>query len=252
MPVRVLLADDQVPWDDPARDERVLAEIEREKGEALRAAGKDPRAAWDQDRAWFAGLIQCLENDFGFEVIREASFERARLRAASAEPDFDIAVIDLSWSGDGDLPHGRRSNVGFQLIDLLSPRTSGLPVIAFSQNFHEQRELMLQATARGALAMQKTYKPIDYQTLGSAILFLTSDARLWTTGAPAAAQEKGGAKRAGQAGSTPWDLMRDLPRPYLLALLPAALLIVLALAHLSTEPGKAVKMFGVALYERGR
>ena len=42
MAIRVLLADDQLPWGDPGRDDRVFAEIEREKGAALRAAGKDP------------------------------------------------------------------------------------------------------------------------------------------------------------------------------------------------------------------
>ena len=134
----------------------MFAEIEREKGAALRAAGKEPRAAYQEDRAWFAGLIRYLENEFGFEVIPERSFGSAVLRAQ--RPDFEVAVIDLSWSGDGDLPAGMRSNVGFRIIDLLKPRETGMPVIAFSQNFAEQRELMLQVTKRGALAMQKNLR----------------------------------------------------------------------------------------------
>lgn len=185
MAVRVLLADDQAPWGDPARDARVFAEIEREKGAALRAAGKDPRAAWEEDHAWFVGLIHCLEHDFGFEVTRERTFEGAMLRADRR--DFDLAVIDLSWSGDGDLPAGARSNIGFRIIDRIRRQDPGMPMIAFSQNFATQRELMLQVIQRGALAMQKTYGSIDYLTLGSAILYLT--ARPGPAGATATAVE---------------------------------------------------------------
>lgn len=239
--VRVLLADDQVP--DPARDARVLAEIEREKGAALRAAGKDPRVAWEEDRAWFTALIHCLENEFGFEVSSVGSFELAKERVRRR--DFDAAIIDLSWSGDGDLPPGERSNVGFQLIDLIEPQKTGKPVIAFSQNFSGQLQLMQQATRRGALPLQKTYGAIDYQTLGSAILFLTSNER------PAARAPAEPALRIAPTGSTPWDVIRDLPRPFLLAALPVVLLILLALAHLSAAPGEPVQLFGLTLYDRG-
>ena len=233
------------------RDDRVFAGDRTEKGAALRAAGKDPRAAYEEDQRWFVGLIHCLENDFGFEVVRERVFENAMLRAERR--DFDAAVIDLSWSGDGDLPPGKRSNVGFQIIDLLKPRETGMPVIAFSQNFAEHRELMLQVIQRGALAMQKTYGSIDYLTLGSAILYLTGYRPRPAADASAAVAAKTTTAAKGWAtGSTLWDVLREVPRPYLLAALPAALLLLLAHAHLGTAPGEPVRLFGVELYDRGQ
>ena len=212
---------------------------------------RTPRAAYEEDQRWFAGLIHCLGNDFGFDVVPASVFANAMLQAERR--DFDAAVIDLSWSGDKDLPPGKRSNVGFRIVDLLKPRETGMPVIAFSQNFAEHPELILQVIERGAFPMQKTYGSIDYLTLGSAILYLTGDRPRPAADAAAAvaATTTTTAAKGSATGSTVWDVLREVPRPYLLAVLPAALLLLLALAHLGTAPGEPVRIFGVELYARG-
>jgi len=58
-PLTILLADDQVPWDTDAENERAKAEIRREF--AIAKPHVDVDTAFADDHAWFAGLLNYLE-----------------------------------------------------------------------------------------------------------------------------------------------------------------------------------------------
>jgi hypothetical protein len=182
MAKRVLFADDQIPWGDEKRDAKVRAEIVTELGKKLREEGKDPKQAYEHDKLWMGELIQYLSVKYGFEVIPERGYDRAEQRIKKREK-YDIYIIDLSWNGDPKLKHGKRKDVGIKLLELIATYNPETPVIAFSQNFEKDAELMSRVVARNAFPMQKHYKEIDYQLLAHTILFLTRDTSLRPAGA---------------------------------------------------------------------
>lgn len=241
MPIRVLLADDQIPWDDAVLDERVKSEIVAEIGQKLRERGKDPTNAYEQDRAWFTELIEYLSVKQGFELTFEREYFGAEKRIRDGD-NFDVVVIDLSWTGDHRLPRGERSNVGLKLIDEVAPHTSGVPVIAFSQNFEADPELMALVTKRNAFPLQKHYSHVDYQALSSAIAYLTRESLVSQTEDPF--------NEPASVGRTFWDVFSSLPRIAIPIGLVVLFVAVLGSAHVNTKPGDTVKAFGIPLYTK--
>ena len=171
--IRVLFADDQLPYDQPERNASVKAAIVEEIGDKLRAANKDPELAFAQDLAWFQGLRQHLEERF--EVVPARTFADAKA-ALHKRDKFDIAVIDLSWSGDAQLPVGKRHNVGIELLEILREQNDKeqvfTPVLAFSQNFEKDPQLMSLVLDQGALPVPKMYSDTGHRALASAISYL--------------------------------------------------------------------------------
>jgi hypothetical protein len=171
--IRVLFADDQLPYDQAEQNSSVKQAILEEIGDKLRAANKDPERAYAEDFAWFQGLRQHL--DERFEVIPARTFADASA-ALHKRDRFDIAVIDLSWSGDAQLPKGKRHNVGIELLEILreqNDKDQGFkPVLAFSQNFERDPQLMSLVLDRGALPVPKMYTHTGHQALASAISYL--------------------------------------------------------------------------------
>lgn len=173
MTLRVLFADDQLPSPVPIENEQTRSEIRRELGAKL----SDFDAAFDDDARWFQGLLDYLETSRNLRVIRVRSFDEASNKIERPQ-DFDIAVVDLSWWGDAELPTGssNRENVGTRLIERLSEigRDRGLmiPVIAYSQNFKSDFELMSHILDMGALPVPKSYDEVGYRALYSAIRHL--------------------------------------------------------------------------------
>ena len=171
--IRVLFADDQLPYDQTDRDSSVKEAILNEIGDKLRAANKDPERAYSEDLRWFQGLRQHL--DERFKVIPARTFAEAK-DALHRREEFDVAVIDLSWSGDAQLPPGKRHNIGIDLLEILQKQNSEYPgykpVLAFSQNFEKDPQLMGLVLDRGALPVPKIYSETGYQALASAISFL--------------------------------------------------------------------------------
>ena len=180
----VLFADDQIPSTDEANT--------RTKEEIIRVFGRDP--GFDEDHRWFEGLMERLRRLDKFEVIDVKSFEEAT-KTVEDTGKFDIAVIDLSWTGDPDLPEDRKKNVGLELIQLIENQNQRsnryVPIIAFSQNFLRERmhgsemseedrtkeeverfELVTSVLEAGALPVQKIYKPIGHKMLSAAIKHL--------------------------------------------------------------------------------
>jgi CheY-like chemotaxis protein len=242
MSIRVLLADDQVPWDDAALDDRVRSEIVAEKGEELRKKGKDPLVVYEEDKVWFKQLIHYLCVKQGYTVTFARQFEDAD-RQISERNSFDVIVIDLSWTGDSKLPRGQRSNVGLKLIKAVTERNPDIPVIAFSQNFESDSELMGLVTKQNGFPLQKHYSQLDFQALASAIAYMTRNSR------PAGGEAGTTASSVG-VGKTFWDVLSTLPRVAIPIALAIVLIAVWGFAHVNTPPGDSVKAFGIPLYTK--
>jgi predicted nucleotide-binding protein len=179
MAVRVLVADDQFPSEREAENDSVKQQIIQRKGAELRARGKDPEAAVREDREWFVGLKEYLENKLQYVVLPARHFQDAE--DLIRQPDtFDIAVIDLSWTGDATLGTRSRDNVGLTLLEQLHERNRGrkspLPVIVLSQNYTKDPELIPLVVRKGALPVPKDYTPTGHQAVGGAIEYVSQHA----------------------------------------------------------------------------
>ena len=82
-PLTIVFADDQLPWDQDADNQRVREEIRREF--AVAKPGVDVDSAFAEDQAWFSGLLAYLEQTKGETVIRVRHFDEARTRLAQAQ-----------------------------------------------------------------------------------------------------------------------------------------------------------------------
>ena len=147
--------------------------IINEIGDELRAKNEDPEVVYSRNLKWFQGLRQHL--DERFKVIPARTFAEAK-DALHRREEFDVAVIDLSWFGDARRDPGKRRNIGIELLEILQKQNSEYPgykpVLAFSQNFEKDPQLMGRVLELGALPMPKIYTKTGYQALASAISFL--------------------------------------------------------------------------------
>ena len=149
MVTRVLFADDQIPWDKDADNEKVRQEIAKE------LAGKIPdvSAAYEQDKCWFAELIDRLTTQ-GVEVSPARTYSEAEQKIKRPK-DFDVAIVDLSWTSDRRLKSDEKKNAGLKLLNLISKQNAQgddyTPVIAFSQNYKTEPLLVATVLEMGAL-----------------------------------------------------------------------------------------------------
>jgi TIR domain len=178
-PLTILLADDQVPWDTNAENERAKAEIRREF--AIAKPHVDVDTAFADDYAWFTGLLNYLEQTKGETVIRAHTFAEAKQRIENPR-GLDVAIVDLSWWGDHTLPHGEahRQNQGLKLLPgVVGGSRSNIPMISLSQNFSDDFELMSTVYERGALPVPKNYRDrqLGYRSLYAAVQYLTRGRR---------------------------------------------------------------------------
>jgi hypothetical protein len=178
-PLTILLADDQVPWDTAAENERTKAEIRREF--AVAKPEIDVDTAFADDYAWFTGLLAYLEHTKGETVIRARTFNEAKQQLAKPR-GLDVAIIDLSWWGDYTLDPGvrHRHNRGLDLLSESGDASrSKVPIISLSQNFSDDFELISTVLERGALPVPKNYKDreLGYRALYAAVQYLTRERR---------------------------------------------------------------------------
>jgi hypothetical protein len=156
--LRILFADDQIPSSVEDDNLAVARELTSQLGAKFASQGRDLAAAIREDREWFDELTQRLARNFDLVRARTAAVAEARLRDPEA---FDIAILDLSWTGDASLALSERPSQGFKLLDLLSdPNADGTlrkPAIAFSQNFRSDSVLFGDVLRRGALPVPKDY-----------------------------------------------------------------------------------------------
>jgi hypothetical protein len=178
-PLRILLADDQIPWDTNAENLRTKAEIRREFAIAKPHINVD--VAFEDDYRWFSGLLVYLERTKGEKVIRARTFKEARQHLENPR-GLDVAIVDLSWWGDYTRLQGasERENCGFELLpDALDVKRSEIPIVSLSQNFSNDFELMSTVLERGALPVPKNYQApeLSYRALYAAIQYLTRGGR---------------------------------------------------------------------------
>src|SRR5262249_37967100 len=159
-PLTILLADDQVPWDTKAENDRTKAEIRREF--AVEKPHVDVDIAFADDYDWFTGLLKYLEKTKGETVVRARTFDEARQRIDNPR-GLDVAIVDLSWWGDYTLDQGasHRHNRGLELLAATGDgKRSNVPIICLSQNF-DDFELISTVLERGALPVPKNYEKRD-------------------------------------------------------------------------------------------
>lgn len=176
-PLRILLADDQVPWDTDAENQRTKEEIRREFAVAKPHVNVD--VAFEDDYRWFTGLLAYLEQTKGETVIRARTFEEARQRLENPR-ELDVAIVDLSWWGDYTLLPGasERQNRGRELLPgAVDANRSKIPIVSLSQNFSDDFELMSTVLERGALPVPKNYqaRELGYRALYAAVQYLTKN-----------------------------------------------------------------------------
>lgn len=179
LPLTILLADDQIPWNTNAENNRTKEEIRREF--AIVKPSVDVDAAFDDDYDWFTGLLGYLEFSKGETVIRARTFNEAKQRIENPR-GLDVAIVDLSWWGDYTLPPGEshRHNQGLKLLPGTGDgNRSKVPIIAMSQNFSNDFELISTVLERGALPLPKNYenRQLGYRALYSAVQYLTRKRR---------------------------------------------------------------------------
>lgn len=166
--MRVLFADDQIPSPNEADNERCKEELRRE----LSAELVDFEHAFAEDYEWFTELVRYLSVDMGLRLDKVTSFWRAK-ELAQKRDDYDVAVIDLSWTGDPALKHEEKRNAGLEILRLIADgnRSSGKykPTIALSQNFAKNPELFAQVLETGALPISKDYSLTGQRSVAAAI-----------------------------------------------------------------------------------
>jgi hypothetical protein len=166
--MRVLFADDQIPSPSDAENDRCKEELRKE----LAAKLDHFEAAYREDFAWFTELVRYLSVDMGFKLTTAKSFAKAKEFAQKRE-EYDVAVIDLSWTGDPGLSPGEKRNAGLEILRLIAEgnRSTGQykPTIAFSQNYTKDPELFAQVLETGALPIPKDYTSTGHRSLAAAI-----------------------------------------------------------------------------------
>jgi DNA-binding NarL/FixJ family response regulator len=170
--MRVLFADDQLPSPNQSENERYKDELRKEFSGKL----TDFEAAYQEDYEWFSELVRHLRTEMGFDLMEVKSFSRAK-ELAQKRDDYDLAVIDLSWTGDpGLLSSEEKKNAGLEILRLIAKANQDTdvykPVIAFSQNYSKDPELFARVLETGALPIPKDYTPTGHRTLAAAIRLL--------------------------------------------------------------------------------
>jgi hypothetical protein len=171
MQIRVLFADDQIPYENKADNDRVRKTIVDELEDKIPNVDE----AYREDYEWFQALLNHLSKIQGLEIIPARTYFAAEKLIRESDK-FDVAVIDLSWTGDPNLESQQKRNAGLKLIKELSEQnrisTPYKPTIAFSQNFKDDFELVATMLENDALPIQKTYSEVGHRTLSAAIKLL--------------------------------------------------------------------------------
>jgi hypothetical protein len=166
--MRVLFADDQIPSSIDAENEICKQELRKE------LSGKLPNfdSAYRADYEWFTELVRYLSVDKGFELTTARTFSAA-MALAQKRDDYDVAVIDLSWTGDPGVVPGEKRNSGLRILRAIAQgnKTTGRykPTIAFSQNYQKDHGLFAEVLEAGALPIPKDYTDTGQRSVGAAI-----------------------------------------------------------------------------------
>jgi len=171
MTIRVLFADDQIPSEKDADNKRARDEIVKELKETL----PNIELEYEKDHRWLVGLLNYLSTRQGLEIVRAKTFAEAKAQLKERNT-FDVAVIDLAWTGDPSLGSDEKANAGHKLLQSLSEENKRAhdykPAIAFSESFKKDLGLVADVLEKGALPIQKDGTEVGNRTLGAAIKLL--------------------------------------------------------------------------------
>jgi hypothetical protein len=171
--IRVLFADDEIPSLSDGENDRSKEELRKE----LAAVLPDFEAAYREDYEWFTELLRYLSVDMGFELLKVKSFMKAKEMAGQRD-GYDVAVIDLSWTGDPGLAPWEKKNAGLEILRVIAEgnREIGIykPTVAFSQNYRNDPELFATVLETGALPIPKEYTPMGHRFLAAAIKLMAA------------------------------------------------------------------------------
>jgi TIR domain len=192
--LKILLADDQIPWPTDAENDRTKGEICREF--AIAKPKVNVEKAFPKGFKWFTGLLNYLEKTKGVFVVRARTFDQATDSLLNNPVELDVGIVDLSWWGDYTRPHGEgeRLNLGLELLkEAAVAERRTVPLICLSQNFKDDFELISTVLDLGALPVPKDYKcpKLGYQMIYAAVQYLarnrrpTSDVQLFVSHAHA-------------------------------------------------------------------
>jgi hypothetical protein len=161
--MRVLFADDQIPSPSDAENARYKEELRKELSGKL----GNFETAYQEDCEWFSELVRHLQVDMGFKLTTVKSYSKAK-ELVQDRDDYDVAIIDLSWTGDPGLASKEKKNVGLEILRLIADanRSTGVykPAIAFSQNYPKDPELFARVLETDALPIPKDYTPTGHRT----------------------------------------------------------------------------------------
>lgn len=173
--MRVLFADDQIPSLSDEENIRYREELRKELSDKI----TDFESKYQEDYKWFSELVRYLRTDMGFELRTTNSFSEAK-ELVQDYNGYDVAVIDLSWTGDPAVRKDKKKNAGLEILRLVSKinkeRRVYKPLIAFSQNFLEDPELFSKVIETGAFPITKHYTHAGCRSLADAIKLMGGQA----------------------------------------------------------------------------
>lgn len=165
MQMKILFADDQIP-DENLADDDVEAALKR----------KYPKAqqAFLNSFPIMRQAVATLRNA-GYDVTVATGAKDALSLAAGKH--FDIAIVDMGWFGDLDVPEGQREYFGWKIcnaIDENDSKTQSKPTsqIIYSDRFRTIPEMSREAAQRGKLPVFKVYGEPGHEALKASVKFI--------------------------------------------------------------------------------
>ena len=168
--LRIFVADDQIPPADVTEAEF--------RTQILARFGDTAQNRDFLDQCAFMGqVVQELGDSYDVTTARTHAEAKSKANAG----DFDLAIIDLGWYMDFDLPEADRPEAGWALCDLIEKRDQATgkttPKIMFSSRFPEKPKLSLKAARRKALPVFKEATDTVRNSLMAAVGFVEETLR---------------------------------------------------------------------------
>jgi CheY-like chemotaxis protein len=162
--LKVLFADDQIP-DEDIPDSDIISVM-------MKRYPNDPdfvQAFWEMRQT-----VKTLR-DGGYDVSI-ANTKRKALNLIKAT-HFDIAIVDLMWVDDEDVPLAKRDNAGWEICDAIEEadrKATNTPTfqIICSSRFAEKPDIAMTAAQRSKLPVFKSYNEAGSQSLLASLNFI--------------------------------------------------------------------------------
>jgi len=161
---KILFADDQIPDEDIPFDEigSVLKQRHPTWNDGFINAFSEMRLA-----------VKTLEST-GYEVDIANKSEDAL--SLINDNQYDIAIIDLGWYADDNIPEPEQDEHGWEICKALNKvdeeRGTSTPLIMFSNRFYRKPEISVAAADRRILPIFKNYEESGNKALMASVKFI--------------------------------------------------------------------------------